>query len=190
MVTRARTACRAACDASAALSAAGFVLACGLTPVAAQVQPDDATARLVSQTSEAFLDQIVIEDFAAERAFLSPGLAALVSPGAWQSMRAQTIQTAGKTQRYSVHAVTYYQDKTLLAAVDFSGPAGKPDTFICGFLLWELPDRASIGLMRLEQNVVAAETFRQLPVEVAAQNMADWRCPVPLIETTLGISVN
>jgi hypothetical protein len=137
--------------------------------------------------SDLFLDQLALDDFAAERKFLSPRLAAMVSPEDWQATRLAVIAVAGKTRRYAVHGTTFYQDATLLAAIDFSGPAERPDTLICGFLLWELTDGNQIGLLRLEQNAVQLDLFRHMPVETAAQTMADWRCPVDLIESSLGV---
>lgn len=155
----------------------------------AEVLPSDETSRLVAQVSEAFLDQLVKEDFAAERAFFSDQLLDMVSLDDWQSTRKKGIEVAGKTQRYSIHEMTYYRDSVLLVAVDFSGPAEFFGTQICGFMLWELPKPGSIGLVRLEQNVVSVDAFRKLPVEEAAQTMTNWRCPAAMIENVLGISL-
>ena len=166
---------------------AGLAVFLQITAAHAQVQPSDVTTRVVSGVSEAFLDQIVTEDFAAERKFLSARLSAMVSEEEWKSIRLQTIALAGKTQRYSAHGLTYYTDGSLLAAVDFSGPTEQPDTVICGFMLWELPDERTIGLLRLEQNVVPLNTFRSMPVAEAAQLMVSLRCPAKLIEQSLGV---
>lgn len=155
----------------------------------AEVQPSEETSRVAVEVSEAFLDQLVKEDFAAERAFFSDQLLDMVSLDDWQNTRKKGIEVAGKTQRYSIHEMTYYRDSVLLVAVDFSGPAEFPGTQICGFMLWELPKPGSIGLVRLEQNVVSVDAFRKLPVEEAAQTMANWRCPADMIENVLGISL-
>jgi hypothetical protein len=157
--------------------------------LAAQDATSDQTTQKVKAASEAFLDQIVAEDFAAERPFLAARLAASVSPEEWAAVRQQTIGISGKTQRYSVHGITYYQQDGLLAAVDFSGAAGLPDTFICGFMLWEVPDNQPLGLLRFEENVVPVAVFRQLPVAEAAQTMVNWRCPTALVESTLNIKL-
>ncbi|MGB7269748.1 MAG: hypothetical protein WBC90_09530 [Albidovulum sp.] len=155
----------------------------------AQVQPSDQTTQLVATVSEAFLDQIVKEDFATERAFMSDRLAKTASVDDWRSTRRQAIDLAGKTQRYTVHGLTYYQEENLLAAVDFSGPAEVPDTMICGFMLWELPEKNVIGLVRFEQNIVTVDNFRKMPAQEAAQTMTNWRCPAEMIQSVLGISV-
>lgn len=155
----------------------------------ADVQPSDETSRLAVQVSEAFLDQLVKEDFAADRAFFSDRLADMMSLDDWQNTRKEVIEVAGKTQRYSVHEITYYRDSDLLVAVDFSGPAEFSGTQICGFMLWELPETESIGLVRLEQNVVSVDAFRKLPVQEAAQTMTNWRCPAEMIESVLGITL-
>jgi hypothetical protein len=162
----------------------------GLTGLAAA---QDATAgqttERVEAASDAFLDQIVAEDFAAEWAFLSPRLAASVSPDEWAEVREQTIRLVGKTPRYSVHGITYYQEAGLLAAVDFSGAAAVPDTLICGFMLWEVPETGSLGLLRFEQNIVTIAAFRQMPMQEAAQTMVNWHCPTALIESTLNVKL-
>ena len=155
----------------------------------AQVQPSNQTTALVADVSEAFLDQIVKEEFADERAFMSDRFAELVTAQDWRNTRLQVIGVAGKTARYAVHGMTYYQEGTLLAAVDFSGPAEVPDTFVCGFMLWQLPRENAIGLTRFEQNVVQVDIFRSMLPQNAAQTMTNWRCPTNMIENVLGVSV-
>jgi hypothetical protein len=159
------------------------------SPTDAQVQPSDETSRLVFVVTEAFFDQLVKEDFQAERNFLSPTLTDGVSAKDWETLRRQTIDLAGKTRRYSAHGMTYYQEKNLLAAVDFHAAAERPETWVCGFLLWELASETEIGLLRFEQNVVDLPVFRQMPVETAAQTMVNFRCPVDMIERELGVSL-
>ncbi len=160
------------------------------TAVLAQVRPGDETTQLVVTVSEAFLDQLVNEDFAAEYSFLSDGLARMMSFSDWQRSREQVIDIAGPTRRYAAHGLTYYQDGGLLAAVDFSGRGGFRDVWVCGYMLWELPEPNAIGLTRFEQNVVSGEDFRRMEIGQAAQVMTNWRCPVRLIEEVLGVTVN
>lgn len=160
------------------------------TNALAQIQPSEQTTQLVANVSEAFFDQLVKEDFATERAFMSDRMANTASPDAWRSARLQVIEIAGQAQRYSAHGLTYYQDEHLLAAVDFSGRAEDQSNLICGFMLWELPTSNVIGLVRFEQNVVSVDAFRRMPVQEAAQTMVNWRCPAEMIEDVLGIAVN
>lgn len=164
--------------------------ACVLTcPALAQVQPDKATTRFVGNATEAFFDLIPKNDFQAERAFMTDELASMTSLRDWTNLRSQVIETAGSTSHYQSHALTYYQRGALLAAVDFWGRGAKPDTFVCGFILWEIPKPDVIGFSRFEQNVVPAKVFKAMPVQQAAQLMADWHCPATLIEAVLGVSV-
>jgi hypothetical protein len=156
----------------------------------AQVQPGEGTTQFVLSVSEAFLDQLVKEDFAAEYAFLSDELARMLSPAEWQRLRQNTKEVSGRTQRYSIHGLTYYQDKRLLAAVDFSGRGGSRDVWICGYMLWELPEPNAIGLTRFEQNVVPVDDFSSMQIQDAVQVMTNWRCPASLIEDVLGVTVN
>lgn len=158
-------------------------------PVLAQDASGDQTTQRVSAASEAFLDQIVAEDFAAERVFLAPSLAASISPEQWAEVRQQTIGMIGKTPRYAVHGIAFYQEAELLAAVDFSGAAEVPETVVCGFLLWDVPKTGALGLLRFEQNVIPIAAFRQMPVEVAAQTMVNWRCPMALVESILNVKL-
>ena len=160
------------------------------TTAIAQIQPSDQTTQLVASVSEAFFDQLVKEDFAAERAFMSEKMAGIVSPTAWRQNRRQVIEISGKTQRYSAHDLTYYRGEQLLAAVDFSGLTELPGSLICGFMLWELPASSVIGLVRFEQNVVSVDAFRTMPVQEAAQTMVNWRCPAKMIEDVLGVTTN
>lgn len=165
----------------------GLIALCN--PALAQEATGDPTTERVSAASEAFLDQIVVEDFAAERAFLSPGLAASISAEQWAEVRRQTIRLVGKTPRYAVHGISYYQQGELLAAVDFSGTAEVPDTVVCGYLLWEVPETGAPGLVRFEQNLVPIATFRKLAPQEAAQMLVNWRCPTPLIESSLNVKL-
>jgi hypothetical protein len=156
----------------------------------AQVQPGEETTQFVVTVSEAFLDQLVKEDFAAEYAFLSDELARMLSPADWQRLRQNTKDISGRTQRYSIHGLTYYQDNRLLAAVDFSGRGGFRDVWICGSMMWELPEPNAIGLVRFEQNVVSVDNMRSMQIQEAVQVMTTWRCPASLIEDVLGVTVN
>lgn len=157
--------------------------------VVAQVQPSDQISQFVEDTSEAFLIQLVKEDFAAERAFMSDRLAKLAPPDTWREARKRVIEQTGKTQPRTIHGLTYYSEENLLAAVDFSGQGAFPGTFICGFMLWELPTPNAAKLVRFEQNVVPVATFRKLSVTQAAQTMTNWRCPDAMIESVLDVSL-
>ena len=165
----------------------GFVAMIG--PASAQVQPDDATNRLVHDTSEALFDLLPKQDFAAERAFMTDELAAMANLTDWTRLRRQVIADAGSTPRYTAHAVTFYRRTPLLAAVDFWGKAAKADTFVCGFAIWEIPSPGVIGLGRIEQNVVPVAVMRKMDLQQAAQVLADWRCPKDLIGSVLGVKV-
>jgi hypothetical protein len=87
------------------------------------------------------------------------------------------------------HALTFYPRSPLLAAVDFWGAGEKPDVYVCGFVLWEIPQATVIGFSRLEQNVVPVDMMRKMPVQQAAQLLTDWHCPVDLIASVLGVKV-
>lgn len=158
-------------------------------PALAQVQSDKATTRLVGEVTEAFFALLPKNDFPSERAFMTDEFAAMTSLKDWTRIRAQLIEAAGSTPRYSAHDLTYYQRGTLFAAVDFSGRTTTANTIVCGFVLWEIASPAVIGFSRLEQNVVPAEVFKAMPVQQAAQLMTDWHCPTTLIEAILGVSV-
>jgi len=93
------------------LGAVMWFLALPLSALA-QVQPSNQTTALVADVSEAVLDQIVKEDFATERAFMSDRFAELVTAQDWRNIRLQVIDVAGKTTRYAVHGMTYYQERT------------------------------------------------------------------------------
>ena len=157
-------------------------------PAAAQTQPSEQTTALVAGVSETFFDLLPQHDFATERAFMSDSFAQNMPLVSWQNGREQFVAIAGKTPRYIAHGLTYYQQDTLLAAVDFSGQATQPDMFICGYILWEISDANTIGFGRLEQNIVSVPVFQNMPVQQAAQLMSDWRCPVALVEMILQVT--
>lgn len=158
-------------------------------PAYAQVQPSSQTTELVGGVTEAFFELLLEEDFARERAFLTDELAKSIPIEEWRNRREQVIEAAGPTPRYAAHGLSYYQNKQLLAAVDFSGQAAEPNTYICGYLLWKLPSPNIIGLTRFEQNIVSVDLFSSMPLQDAAQLMTNWRCPSAVIETVLGVSV-
>jgi hypothetical protein len=171
------------------LTAIVFSLQIFLKPVAAQVAPSEQTTKLVQDVTGAFFNLLPSDNFEAERAFMTDDFASKTPLDAWTSAREQFMALAGSTPRYAPHQLTYYQKSALLAAVDFSGKGSKPETFVCGFILWEIPEPNKIGFFRLEQNVVSVPLFNKMPKQQAAQLMADWHCPAPLIETTLNIKV-
>ena len=165
----------------------GFIMQ--LEPATGQVQQDEQIAMLVEGVTKAFFEQLPQENFEAERAFMSDEFAAATPLIYWKSIREQFVKDVGQTPQYVPHKVTYYEKDSLLAAVDFSGQATKPDTFVCGFVLWEITKKNMIGFIRIEQNIVPVAVFKSMPIQQAAQLMTDWRCPVSLIEKVLEISV-
>jgi hypothetical protein len=166
-----------------------FSLQVFLEPVAAQVPPSEQTTKLVQDVTDAFFNLMPSDNYEAERAFMTDDFASRTPLQVWKSSREQFKVLAGSTPPYAPHRLTYYQEGALLAAVDFSGKGSKPDTFVCGFVLWEIPEPNKIGFFRLEQNVVSVPLFNQMPKQQAAQLMADWHCPVGLIETVLNIKL-
>ena len=158
-------------------------------PALAQIQPDAATSRRVDEATAALFDLLPRADFAAEHALMSDELAAMASLSDWTDFRRALIAELGPTPRYAAHAVTYYQQARLLAAVDFWGKAARADTYVCGFVLWDILPAGDIRLGRIEQNIVPVTTMRQMAVQEAAQLMANWRCPKDLIGSVLGVTV-
>lgn len=168
-----------------------FIISTSLfVPAYAQETPSSQTTDLVGGVTEAFFDQLVKDDFAIERAFMTDQFANSMSVSRWSHLRAQVTEITGATPRYVAHGLRYFQNKKLFADVDFSGQTSDPNTLICGYVLWEIPTANTIGLTRFEQNIVSVEEFRNMPQQEAAQLMTNWRCPAGMIETTLGISVN
>ncbi len=159
-----------------------------MQPASAQVRQSEQTTRLVQSVADAFFDLLPKNDFAAERAFMSKSFALATPLRDWKAMRKLTIAENGSTPLYKAHQLTYYVRDTLLAAVDFSGQSSDPDTYICGFVLWEISAENTIGFFRMEQNVVTVPIFKKMPIQQAAQLMTDWHCPMSLIETVLGLS--
>lgn len=160
-----------------------------LEPASAQVQENDSTARLVKDVTEAFFDLLPQDSFATERAFMTDDFATQTPLNEWKTIREKLIVELGATPRLSAHRLTFYEQDQLLAAVDFSGRGIKPDTHVCGFILWEIPEPNKIGFLRIELNTVPVDVFKSLPLQQAAQLMADWHCPMALIEDGLGIAV-
>lgn len=148
------------------------------------------TQEVVQNVTSALFEQLPKNDFAAERAFMAPELAAMVSEEDWASVRGQIVQDAGSTPAYIAYQTTYYNQGGLIAAVDFYGQAARPGTFVCGFVLWKVYETGDAKLVRLEQNVVPQATFLSMPPQQVAQLQADWRCPVPIIEMVLGVKVH
>ena len=79
------------------------------------------------------------------------------------------IKDTGSTPTYTPHRLTYYNQGTLLAAVDFSGMGSKPDTYVCGFILWEIPEPNKIGFSRIEQNIVPVVNYEGEYVVITAE---------------------
>ncbi len=115
-------------------------------------------------------------------------LASVYSLESWKKVHMQFVSSAGLKSKYTAYRTTFYED-TFFAAVDFYGQAAKPNTFICGFVVWKVEGNNKIGFIRLEQNVVSVTTFKSMPQQQAAQLMVDWRCPISLIEDVLDVHI-
>lgn len=156
----------------------------------AQVQQTQQTTQLVQDVTKAFFAQLPKDSFEAERAYMAKGLLETVNAREWAASRKYLRDQLGTMVSYTPYNLTYYSRESLLAAVDFSGKGNKADTYVCGFVLWEIPEPNEIGLLRIEENVVSQKLFRKMPLQQAAQLMSDWRCPAQLIESVLGVSIN
>ncbi len=160
-----------------------FLLA---APAAAQLRPDDGVNRVVAQVTEAWFDQLPKADFATERAFFAPSLAGQVSKTEWSALRQQMIdRIGGATPRYRARALSYYPRETLYAAVDFSARTEPAGVAVCGYVVWSLPDASTIGLIRMEENIVDPAIFQKMPAADAWKMLAEWRCPAPMIQEIL-----
>ena len=157
-------------------------------PATAQVQPSAATNTLVQTVTEVFFDQLPKNDFNAERAFMADHFAVTMTPKKWQTGRELLLEKIGSTPRYTAHNLTYYQQEHLLAAVDFSAKSDQPDTYVCGYILWEMPMENVIGFTRLEQNIVSEKLVKKMDLEKAVQLLTNWHCPNVVIETVLGVA--
>jgi hypothetical protein len=158
-------------------------------PATAQTVQSEQTTQSVAAVTEAFFTQIQNEDFRTEMGFLSTRLAASLGQDGWANLRTHVIEKTGPTPAFTPHRLTYYQQDTLLAAVDYSGQTKTPDTYICGFLLWELPTENTASLLRFEQNIVEKTVFNAMDAETAIQLMTQWQCPPNLIAHVLdGVS--
>jgi hypothetical protein len=160
-----------------------------LAPATAEVRQSEETTKLVKDVTTAFFAMLPSDNFEAERAFMTDEFAAATPIDSWTRARRLLIANVGATPRYVPHRLTYYDEMSLLAAVDFSGQGTSADTFVCGYILWELPAPDLIGFIRLEQNVVQASSFKSMPVQQAAQLMTQWHCPAALIEQVLAIEI-
>lgn len=171
--------------------AAVLIFVLTVPPQSAQAQPvpgEDA-AQIVAQATDAFFTQLVKEDFAAERGFLSDSLATSLSSEQWREMRQQIIAKTGPTPHFRPHKLTFYQQETLLAAVDYAGQTAQADTYICGYILWSFSSENTLGLTRFEQNIIEKKAFEQMGVAQAAQLMTQWQCPPSIIETVLNVTL-
>lgn len=158
-------------------------------PTHAQIKPNAQTTKLVSSISKAFFTQLIKEDFEIEHTYMSDQLKNLMPNSEWQIYREKTIELTGATPQFLAHGLRYYQQKKMLAAVDFSGKAVKPNIYVCGFLLWEISEPNKIELIRFEVNTIFLEVVNAMRKQKAAQLMTNFRCPPAMIETILGISL-
>lgn len=156
----------------------------------AQMQPSDATAAQIVQVTNTFTTHLRNEDYASEYAMLTDSLRQKITEQDWKAQREAVFALAGPAVQVQPHALTYYTDVTLLAAVDYAAQATTPDIYICGYMLWQFIDEDTVQLSRFEQNVVDAATMKQMDINQAAQLMTDWHCPASLIEGMLSVRLN
>lgn len=155
----------------------------------ARAQSDESTDELIQSSTETLFDLLPKNNLDAVRVLMADDLAAITSAKDWEKTRNQIVSTAGSLPRYVAYQTTYYEQNPRVAAVDFFGRAAKQDTFVCGFVAWTILDTNVVRFIRLEENVVSVPVFSSMPQQKAAQLMANFRCPVRLIEEVLGVSV-
>lgn len=164
------------------------VIFLGLSGLAtAQVQKDEHSVSLVRNATIALFDLLPKNNFEAERALMADDLASISTLGKWKIVRKQVTKETGPIPKYIAYQTTYYEEEALLVAVDFYGRAAKPNVYVCGFVLWKVEENSKIGFTRLEENVINMSAVKSLTKQQVAQQMADWRCPIFLIEEALGI---
>lgn len=154
-----------------------------------QVQQSAQTDALVARATQEFFELMPKANFKAERTFMTNDLANMMPLKKWRSTREAFGDMVGLQTKYRPYRLTYYQQKHLLAAVDFSGKAQKPGMYVCGYVLWEISNEDRIGLSRLEQNVVQANLIQQMDMSEAVQLLTNWRCHNAVIEAVLGVKV-
>lgn len=103
----------------------------------------------------------------------SEQLKGMVTSDEWISWRKRAPGKSETIIAYKAHRLTYYERDHLQAAVDFVAKSASPETFICGYLLWDISAPSEIALSRVEQNVVKVSLFRGMPVQKAAQLLAN-----------------
>ena len=87
-----------------------------------------------------------------------------------------------------MQAPTSYHRETLYAAIDFHGRVGSDGAHVCGYAIWEFDGPNTVGLTRLEENVVDPTIFAQLPREEATRLLAEFRCPDSVKASIFGLS--
>lgn len=156
-------------------------------PARAEPPAPQAVAPLVARVTEAFFQAVADQDQDLQRAFFAPDLARIATPERWSEQRALIEARIGQPLAYTPHKVTWYPQNNLYVAVDFSTEIEPDTTFVCGTVIWELPTTATIGLVRLEENIVETDILENLSQEARAQTLTNWFCPPAIIEKLLAL---
>lgn len=164
-------------------------LSLGLASTAsAQTPQPEEVAPLVARATEVFLKALAISDEDTQRAFFGPGLAEIASPEDWSRQRALIEDKLGATPAYAPHKVTWYPQGSLYVAIDISAEVTPDETYVCGAIVWELPTAETIGLVRLEENIVERSIFANLTPQTAEKTLLAWYCPPDLVARLLPLS--
>lgn len=143
---------------------------------------------MVARATEVFLRALAISDEDTQRAFFRPGLAEMASPEDWSRQRALIENKLGAAPGYAPHKVTWYQQGSLFVAIDISAEVIPDETYVCGAIVWELPTAETIGLVRLEENIVERRIFANLTPQIAEKTLLGWYCPADLVTRLLALS--
>ena len=104
----------------------------------AEVTPSAETNAQVIAASEQLFAHLVSGDLDAQRAMMGEALRAMVTLDQLETMRDETARRLPTDLDYFVQLVTYYDQGSLVAAVDFIGASSELVDFSCGYLVWQV----------------------------------------------------
>lgn len=153
------------------------------------IQPSEDVAEAIFERHKAFAKVMSGNEPDAIRAFFNDDLRSRTTAPEWDDFIRTLGEKTGARGPTYVHDISWYERDTLVAAVDFSQPLANGRGAVCGTVVWTVPTLEQIEVSRVVQNIVDPTSLRAMPVEEAARTMMDWRCPIPMVEDLLGVSI-
>jgi len=144
--------------------------------------------RALIRATAAFFQSVEQRDHARSLDFFAEAYATAVPLDQWQNERLRQLVDKGPLKNLTAYRITWYPIDTLLGSVDFVGRDPRDGRLVCGFVLWEFPERAEPKLRLYEATRLDPGTLSRMPPGEAGAQLLEANCAFTSIEANFALS--